>query len=176
MKLKKFNEFFDTEELKSRHEIDYLSGNIKKLIGKKVEWNFKDENISNLISKMADLHLPFLRAFVEADGMENSKMSFDTFDIMVRYDDESKFYNFLVMSGATMLVLGLRIKSMNNYDIYVYLDSENDVDSLKVFEENNVTYDDVVSIIKDLYIPELVDCGFDKLLDYDYERYYTSKN
>lgn len=175
MKLKKFNEFFDTEELKAKHEIDYLTGNIKNLIGKKVEWNFKDENISNLVCKMADLHLPFMRAFVEADGMEDSKMSFSNFDIMVRYDDESKFYNFLVKSENSILVLGIRIESMNRYDVYVYMDSENEED-LKVFEEKNVTYNEVVDIIKDLYMPELVDLGFTELLDYDIEKYYSSKN
>ena len=43
--IKKFFEFFDDEDLKARHEIEYLTGEIKNF-AKTVDVNFKDETIA----------------------------------------------------------------------------------------------------------------------------------
>jgi len=50
--IKKFNELFDTEELKASHEIDYISNNIdkKKLVDSK--YLMKNTKMQNLYSKI----------------------------------------------------------------------------------------------------------------------------
>lgn len=49
MKLKKFNEFFDSEELRDlpEHELMKLTGDTSYSFGNKIDYDFKTENIGN---------------------------------------------------------------------------------------------------------------------------------
>ena len=124
MKLKKFNEFFDSEELRDNpeNELMKLTGDMSYNFGKKIDYDFKTENIANFITKISDVHYPFMRAFSDATMEDGGEIKFNNFSVFTRYDEEEGYYNFTAKSDDYFLVLGLKINSMNDYDVYVYID------------------------------------------------------
>lgn len=178
MKLKKFNEFFDSEELRDNpeNELMKLTGDMSYSFGKKIDYDFKTENIGNFITKISDTHFAFMRAFSDATMEEGGEIKFNNFSVFTRYDEEEGYYNFTAKSDDYFLVLGLKINSMNDYDVYVYVDDIKDEESLETFEEEGVTYMDVVHIITDIYLPQAKKVGFEELLKYNIEDIITKSN
>ena len=178
MKLKKFNEFFDSEELRDEpeHELMKMTGDISYNFGKKIDYDFKTENIGNFITKISDTHFAFMRAFSDASNKEGGEIKFSNFVVFSSYDEEEGYYNFTAKSDDYFLVLGLKINSMNDYDVYVYVDDIRDEESLETFEEEGVTYMDIVHIITDIYLPQAKKLGFEELLKYNIEDIITKSN
>lgn len=165
MRIKKFFEMFDTEDIKSRHEIDWLSGNLSS-IGKKIDHNFKDETIGKFVTKISQHNYPFFMQFDKADI--EGQLDFGDFKIYTNYDESDKHWGFIAASDKYMVVFGIKINSVNNYDIYIYFDdaeSPDDEQKSPGSEFKGITYDEVVGLIKELYIPFLIDAGFEELLD-----------
>lgn len=166
MRIKRFFEMFDTEDIKSRHEIDWLSGNLAN-VGKKIEHDFKGETIGKFITKISQYHYPFFMTFNQAD--ESGKpMDFGDFKIYVNFDDG--YWSFIAASDKYMVVFGIKINGVNNYDVYIYFDDiESPDDDAKNpgAEENGLDYTQVIALLKEVYVPFLIDAGFEKLLDID---------
>jgi hypothetical protein len=176
MKIKKFNEFFDNEVLKGQHEIDWLRKDISHSFTNKIDYDFKTEDINNLINKItADAH-PFLMAFDEANQTESGEMKFKDFKIYLKYDREEKYWNFMAESDKYLIILGIKINSMSSYDAYVYVDDIKSKDIVKTFEEEGATYNDLVDIISDVYVKEAKEYGFGELFGHDKGRYISRNN
>lgn len=167
MRIKRFFEIFDTEDIKSRHEIDWLSGKLSN-IGKNVDHNFKDETIGRFITKISQYNYPFFMQFDKAD--REGQLDFGDFKIYTNYDEEDKHWAFVAASDKYMVVLGIKINSVNNYDIYIYFDdveSPDDEEKSPGSEYQGITYAELITLIKEMYIPFLIDAGFEDLLDVD---------
>lgn len=170
MRIKRFFELFDDEELKSRNEIEYLSGNFKDL-GKTIQVGKYEEEISKLMTKITSLHYPFLQAFIDeiqSDSDEN--MSFGTFEIGTVYNEEEKYWTLVARSSDIAVALGLRVNGLNNYDMFLYYDDLNEPDNDEKnygFEKDNIDYNELARVIKDYYIPFIKEAGFEALLNYN---------
>ena len=176
MKIKKFNEFFDNDTLKGQHEIDWLKKDISHSFTNKIDFDFKKEDINNFINKITGNSHPFLMAFDEANASESGEMKFKDFKVYIKYNKDEDIWNFMSESDKYLMILGVKINSMNSYDIYVYVDDNEKKDILRTYEEEKATYDDVVNIIDDVYIKLAKEFGFEELLGYDNDRYIVRNN
>jgi len=172
MKIKRFFELFDTEDIKSTHEIDYLSGNFSNL-GKTLDYNFKDEGIAKFIHKLSSYHYPFFTAF-EQTVKDEKDLVIDGVRIYVSHDDEEDgYWAFVATNDRITVGFGIKINQVNNYDVFIYFDDE---EHLEVEEKNpgveyeGLTYSELIPIIKEIYIPFLIDAGFEKLIEYNTDK------
>lgn len=178
MKLKKFNEFFDSEELRDlpEHELIKLTGDTSHSFGKKIDYDFKTENIGNFITKISDIHFPFMRAFSDATMSDTGDIKFNNFKVYTKYDEDEDYYNFMVESKTHLLILGIKINDMNDYDIYIYVDDINNKEELEAFEELGVTYMDIISIITEIYLPQIKELGLQELVTYNFGDFIAKSN
>jgi hypothetical protein len=166
--LKKFNEMFDTEDIKSRHEIDFLSGRLKN-IGKNVDQNFKDEEAIHFTTKLSMYNFPFFKAFITSG--EEEGLGFDGFSV---HTSDDIHYNavYLVTSDKYTVAMCLKINKVDNYNVFIYLD---DRDDLRNTEKNpgvnfdGLTYNQLCDKIKEFFIPFIKQAGFGDLLKYNEE-------
>jgi hypothetical protein len=172
-KIKKFFEFFDDEDLKARHEIEYLTGEIKNF-AKTVDVNFKDETIENFLSKII-YSFPFMSAFMQASQSKGGEYKFRTFRVLIKYTEEDKFYNFIATDDTIMVALGIKILGNNKYDTFVMIDDINEED-VRVFEEDNVSYQELCEIIAHVYIQEITNVDFYDLIKYNFEEIIVRSN
>lgn len=105
MKIRKFNEMFDTEELKSAHEIPMLQGSLFK--GMKIN-DPSNESLKDLIGKVA-YKFPFLNKFTlwESDKYK---------DVIFLYQKNNYWY----------ISISFSLEGHNKYGVgilYKYLDS-----------------------------------------------------
>ena len=175
MRIKRFIEYsslkekklFDDEELKSRNEIDYLSGKLSN-IGKRVDIG-ESENMAKLVTKISTVHYPFFQAFL--DEVESEKdLSFGDFFIRTVPDEKDGYWILTTRSNDSVVALGIRINKLNNYDMYIYMGDYNnpeDKDKNYGFEKNGIDYNELIRLIKEYYIPFLQEANFDELLDYN---------
>jgi hypothetical protein len=167
IKIKKFNELFDDEELKASHEIDYISGRFKKF---NLDDNFKDESMMKFIAKLSNVHYPMFMAFDDANKQPNGILNLGKAEIFCDYDEVDKEWILVAKSDLHSVVFGIVIHSVNNYDIFLYLDTEgtepDDEISNPGFEYYNIDYKRVLELIEGVYIPFLKEAGFNELIDY----------
>ena len=166
-KLKKFNELFDTDDLKSRSEIDYLSGNLSHL-GKKLDHNFKDEGMIDLLHKISNYHYPFFELFEEL-YLNGGSIKFDEFEAYISHGEETNDHCVLVAKSPEFIVaLGLKINSVNNYDAFIYFDDvefPDDEDKNPGSDFEGLSFTELMAEIKEVYINFIKDAGFDELLE-----------
>ena len=169
MRIKKFLEMFDTEDLKSRHEIAYLSGNLRN-VGSKIEYDFKNERIGEFIQKISTYHYPFFIAFDEANASEEGEVDFEDFKVYTNYNEEEGYWNFITAGERYLVTFGIKINKINDYDLYIYFDDSQNPNSID--EEGSgadfdgLTYDELIGEVKEIYIPFLEKGGFGKLVKY----------
>lgn len=171
MKIKRFFELFDTDDMKSQHEIDYLSGNFKNLGSQKVERDFKNEDIGRFIRKMVDWNFPFFKAFEDAVQEDSAQLDLDGFSVYISRGDDD-YWSFVAHSKEYTTVFGLKVNKVNNYDIYIYLDKADAMDDENQspgFEMNGLDYRGVIEKINGIFIPFIKQAGFEKLLNYNSE-------
>lgn len=168
--IKKFNELFDSEETKDlvfssdpKAEIDYLSKNLGKYT--KVDYDPNKNTIESMISKVL-YKFSFMSVFLDADKTENGYIEFGDFDVLIRFDEESKYHAFIIADSRYMLILSIRINK-NNYDLILSLYDSELPNEIQNFQENDITFDDVLNIIGDEYISTITDLGFEKILGYN---------
>ncbi len=174
MKIKRFFELFDTDDIKSQHEIDYISGSFRNLdhwTNKKVDRDFKSEDIGRFMRKITDWHFPFFKAFEDAVQEDSGELQLDGFKAYISRGDDD-FWSLVIHSEKYAVIFGIKVNEVNNYDIYIYLD---DADALKDekkspgFEFDGVDYNTVVEKIKVIYISFIKEAGFEKLFSYNSE-------
>lgn len=174
-RIKKFLEMFDNEDLKSKHEIDWLSGNLND-IGKKIDVNFKDENMKKFISRLSGRNYPFFAAFDQAVRNKNGELEFSGFKVSAHYDEADKFFSFVAEDDEDMVVMSVRINAVNDYDIALINSNKHDKDDIETEEYNNINYGEVLSVIRNTYLKYLDNCGFGELTHYNHERYGEVNN
>lgn len=178
-KLKRFNELFDSDELRDNpeHEITKLTGDYSHLLDPTVPMiTFKDDNIVNFLSKVSYVMFPFFKAFIDATNEDKGELEFSNFKVGMKYDEQEKYYNLLAFSEEHLLVIGLKIISHDKYDIFIYSDNLNDEEYFKDFEAKEVNINEFCNIVHDVYLPELKEVGFIELSDYNYEDYIKISN
>lgn len=163
MRIKKFNELFDTEELKSNHEIKYLQGRTNDILSDMSKViNSEDETIYYLMQKLIKFKFPFFSAFFDhiKEGIE-----FDTFEVGVTQMDGE--WIFTVKSDDTNVVsIGIVINQKNNYNIFI---AYGDLEDLNGYEYVSINTDDLIEVIEEVYTPLLVDYGYNEFLEYNSE-------
>jgi len=161
MRIKKFNELFDSEEIKSSHELDILQGKdiLKDVINLPI--NFTNEGISGLISKITKFNYPFIGVFLEKpDGMK-----FSNCETRLAQSQDEDFWVFITEAGDSVVTLGIRINKTNDYDVFIYSEdgTEGSEDGLHY---DHTSYSQLMEIIKDAYIPMLISYDFGDILTY----------
>lgn len=178
-KLKKFNELFDSEELRDNpeHELAKISSDYSYLVDPTIPMiTFKDDNIVNFLSKVAYAKFPFFKAFIDATDEDGGELKFEDFKVGMKYDEDEKYYNLLAFSEEHLLVIGVKILSHDKYDVFIYSDNLNDEEYFKDFEAKEVNINQFFDIIHDVYLPELQEVGFSELSHYNYEDYLRMSN
>jgi len=155
MKIKRFLELFDTEDLKSEHEIDYLTGRFQN-IANDVDVDFKNETIGRLIYKISSYHFPFFDAFIDH---LHEELEFETFEIKTTYDPESKYWIFTTQSDTT-ISLGIKVDSVNEHDIFLLIDEDGT-------QYKDLEFSELIEFIRNFYIPMLIENDFVELLNYN---------
>jgi hypothetical protein len=174
MKLKKFNELFDDENLKGQNEIDYLTGNIYKNIKNNID-RFDNDNIAKFVSRLSEITLPFFKAFVDAGKFENGNMKLQ--DNSVVYATQNNDWYFLVVEKKdNFLSFEVKINSLNDYDIRITSISVTNEDFSGTCECFNLTFDDIRYLIVDVYLPCLENLGFNSLLNYNINNFIIKNN
>jgi len=164
MKYLKLFELFDTEDLKDQNEIDFISGKFKD-VGKHIDVDFKKETIGKLIQKIGGYHFPFFEAF-----LSNPYPKFDGFEIYASYDEEEGYWALVVKSETHSVAFGVKPDNVDSYDIFIYHDDVSDPEDEKKspgIEYDGLTFDKLITTIKGVYIPFLIDSGFESLIDYN---------
>jgi hypothetical protein len=178
-RIKKFNELFDTGELRDNpeHELSKITGDPSYILDTSIPMmTFKDDTITNVISKISYLKFPFFRAFLDATDQEDGKLEFDGFSIGMKWDGENKSHNLLVFSETNLLTISLKIKNLNNYDVFIASDELENEENFKSLEVEGVDMNQLVDIIHDAYLPELEELDFSELTYYNYEDYLSINN
>jgi hypothetical protein len=164
MKYIKLFELFDTEDLKYQNEIDFLSGKFNN-IGKKIDIDFKGETIGKLIKKIGGYHFPFFEAFIA-----NPYPKFNGFEIYSDYNKEEGYWSLVTKSDNYDVVFGIRPNSVNSYDLFIYFNDNEAPDDEELspgVEYDGLTFDELIPIIKNIYIPFLIESGFESIIDYN---------
>lgn len=157
--LKKINELFDSEELKSSHEIEYLYG---ELLQNMKPIDIKNDSIPKLLTKISRFNVPFISAFIDYVEQGISLDSIDT-EIAFSEDEEFKGYFFLKSErGSDVVSFGIKI-GQNGYDAILFWDKNDQVDAL---EYKDLSYIQLIRIIKNEYTFKLKEFKFDELLNY----------
>jgi hypothetical protein len=178
MEIKSFNEFFDNEDLKGQHEIDYLTGNLLKGIGKNID-KMDNDNISKFISRMATINFPFFEVFLKASSGvygDNRLVLPDGVQVFITSDGE--YYNLIAESKDKVkyLIFSINIKGMNNYDVDITVidNSNNENEGYGNYE--NLTFDDVKELIIDVYLPSIDNLEFFELSKFNFDKLATIIN
>jgi hypothetical protein len=74
-----------------------------------------------------------------------------------------------------MVALGVKILGNNKYDTFVMIDDINEED-VRVFEEDNVSYQELCEIIAHVYIQEITNVDFYDLIKYNFEEIIVRSN
>ncbi len=164
MRIKKFNELFDTEDLKSKHEIDYLRGDFKKIIGTK-ELDLKNENIYHLISKMSRFNLPFMSAFM-TDDLENVV---EGMSLKITKSPEDDYYVFGAEDDYNLVAIGIAPNSpkYGRYKMFVFAEDKSELEDPTVYEYEDLSYQELIEYMKELYIPALYDFQLGQLVEFN---------
>lgn len=157
--LKTIKELFDSEEIKSENEIEYLKGEV--LSG--YQPLDMDETIEKLLYKIFRYNLPFIQAFV--DIIEKG-VRLKTIDLSISTPTgELDGYYFLRSSkGQKSVTFGIKPTDIGEYDTFLLWET-NDDDTQGV-EDNGLNYSDLISTMKIYYVKKLREFGFDELLNY----------
>jgi hypothetical protein len=178
MEIKSFNEFFDNEDLKGQHEIDYLTGDLLKGIGKNID-KMDNDNISKFISRMATINFPFFEAFLKAasgDCDDNRLVLPD--GVVVFVSKNGEYYQLIANSKdeTKYIIFSIRINSMNNYDVAVDVyDNNNPENDGNCFYES-LTFDKVKELIIDVYLPSIETLKFFELPKFNFDKLATIIN
>ena len=167
MKIRKFNELFDNEDLKASHEIDYLKGKFKKI---SIDSNFKSESMMKFIAKLSNIHYPMFSAFDDANKEEDGIIELGNAEILCDYDELEDIWTLVARSESHSVLFGIKVHKVNSYDLFLYFytngtESEDEI-SNPVFEYFNITYTRIIEIIRAVYIPLLKEAGFTELINY----------
>lgn len=178
--IKKFNELFDSEEMKDQvfsenpsAEIDYLRGDVAKYA--KVDYDFRTPDIDSLLAKLINFCHPFLKVFIDANETEEGRIEFHDFDVLIRYDQEEEYHAFILASERYMVVLSIKVNE-EDYNTYILVDDQQNPDSILSFEENNITFNQLSDIIKEEFIPAIKKYGFEDILNYNFIRNLEAYN
>jgi len=172
-KIKKFLEFFDTEDLRNQHEIQYLSGKVGDM-ARNIDHNFKDETLHNFLQKIS-YKFPFMSAFIESCTNGIGVKQFNGFRTYINKDDKEGFFNFVVTDDKVFVVLGVKFNSINNYDSHVLVDYV-DSDDQEIFEKNNISTDELNVVIAYYFIEKLNQFDFDELIEFEVDNLKTKLN
>lgn len=179
MIIKKFNELFDSEEVKDntfsedpKAEIDFLSKNFGKYA--KIDYNPDENTIGKLMDKIS-YKCSFMSVFLDADKTENGVIDFGDFDVLVRFNEDEKYHAFIIADSRYMLVLSIRTNN-NNYDLIISLYDSEFPDEIQSFNQSNITFERVISIIKNEYTSVIEDLDFDKVLGYNFNLNFQKYN
>lgn len=166
-KIKKFNELFDDEDLKASHEIDYISGKFKKF---KIDTDFKGESMMKFIAKLANIHYPMFTAFDDANKQEDGILDVGKAEVFCDYDEADDTWALVARSEVHSVVFGIKIHAVNNYDLFLYFDTQgtepDDEVSNPGFEYEGIDYKRILELIEGVYIPFLKEAGFTELINY----------
>ena len=160
--LKKFNELFDSGELKDYHEIELLSNKLdkKELVNSKNLNKFQSTELEILANKLSEYVSPFFRKFGKGDS-----------EYRVFGED---IYHFVINTGKFRVILSFQIKG-KSYGIGVtyekietalvkrYINSVKFVDDFNIhyIEEFGLDFVGVKEFINEYYLPLLRDMGYD---------------
>lgn len=166
MRIKKFFELFDTEELKSEHEVDYLTGKLTNLIKTSNYHKIKEETIAKFISKTSSFHFPFFDQFLKSKG---DYLKFDDLKIKLVLT-EDQYWTFVTESldGSEAVALGVKINKINDYDAFIITDQNSngkEYGDAEGMEYSNLSYDELIDVIKNVYIPALIEFNFGSLIE-----------
>ena len=159
MRIKKFNELFDTDDLKAQHENDYLRGQMTNIIRNMTSIDLKNDDISRLLHRIIREE-PFFAAFED-------EVTGYGFDSDLYYNEEYDFYLLNVSSDissedATAVSLGIKINSINNYNVFVYVDEDSED-----YGYDNLTFQQLIQFINTDYKKILIELGLGDLLEYN---------
>lgn len=158
--LKKFNELFDTEELKDQLEIDQLQGKLdpKNLI-----------KGGNLITFNGDGNEPLEKLFYKLTWkypLFNICNRDDSNDYAIIVDRESSGVHFVLRNKSHVIVFSIKNISPHKYDILVTFEKMNTEFVEPMTEYHNVGINDIYDIIESDLIPSLKEGGFNDVLDF----------
>lgn len=163
-RVKKFNEFFDTKELKDIH------GESPIVINK----NFLKENIHKFITKISKINFPFMAAFDEAHKKEG-KLDLNGLTVSIDFDKIMDRWNFIIEDEKYKLTLGIVINSISNYNVFIDLDDQQ-TENIRKVSRFNLNYEELINILNKFYITTIEKYGFENLLKYNRQEYISKYN
>jgi hypothetical protein len=169
--IKKFNELFDTEDLKNRHEIPFLTGELQKSLTK-IDNNFRDDNIENLTSKL-QYKFPFFSAYIEAANSNSGEKKFSNFKALMKNDDKNGYYYYVASNDYEFVTIGVKIISNNLYDVVA---AHEDGDYERHMDEKGLSFDELCEVVRQVFIESLMGAGFTDLISYNYQNVLSRIN
>lgn len=169
MRIKRFFELFDTEELKSEHEIDYLTGKLSNLAKTSDALKIKEETIGKFIAKTSSFHFTFFDQFLKSINSKDDYLKFNNCKIKLVLT-EDQYWAFVTESldGSEAVAIGIRINKMDDYDAFIITDQNSngkEYGDAEGIEYNGLTYSELISVIKNVYIPSLIEFNFEDLIE-----------
>ena len=158
--LKSIKELFDSEELKSKNEIEYLTGDI---LNNYKSIDIKNDSISRLLYKIFRYNVPFIEAFVDKVEKGNELETIDI-NIVIPSGDLSDYFVLRSSQDEKSVALGIKINGVGNYDVFLLWETKDD--DTEAIEYKGLDYTELIDVIKSEYTEKLQKLGFSELLNY----------
>jgi hypothetical protein len=180
-KIKKFNELFDDERLKSELEIDYLKGTLPNDIvsGKWQYWSKDSEHIEVVIEKLISNGLYQMLLFILKPelGVEINSWEVKESELGPQADKKNlsgEFHMFGLKKGEKDLMLGIKICSSDKFDVLIVFENGEDFNYSKV--RRRITFNMLVTHIKNHWLEFLSEFKMPELFEYGKEELKAFSN
>lgn len=176
--IKRFNELFDDETLKSEHEIDYLTGDLQKNILKGEYGSFFDKEGGKQINALLErlMHkgcYQLLVFFIEPKfEIQTKHWTLQEDEILKKSKSTDLFHLLGLKNKEFELILGIKLRPNDKYDVLLTAKGKRDNSEMK----RDISFDELYSYVKYTWTEYLYFFGERKLIEYGKQAFITQNN
>lgn len=175
--IKRFNELFDDETLKSEHEIDYLTGDLQKNIMKGKYGSFfdkGDKKIDALLERL--MHkgcYQLLVFFIEPKfDIQTKYWTLEEKEILKSSKSSDIFHLVGLKNTDFELVMGIKILNNGKYDVLLTSKGKRDNSEMK----RDISFDELYNYVKYTWTEYLYFFEERKLIEYGKQAFIMQNN
>ena len=155
--IKKFNELFDNDDLKSKLEIPYLQGNLDKKELVRSAIPFKGRELFNFFNNSLVKKFPFFDYCFD----ENTRRIYGCNED----PNEKNCHHYYFKNEKIFVIFSVVMWDDNDYDCNILVRDPEDSDIIVYEQEyNECSIDKIIDIVKSDLIPHLIESGFGDLM------------
>ena len=176
--IKRFNELFDDETLKSEHEIDYLTGDLQKNILKGEYGSFFDKEGGKQINALLErlMHkgcYQLLVFFIEPKfEIQTKHWTLQEDEILKKSKSTDLFHLLGLKNKEFELILGIKLRPNDKYDVLLTAKGKRDNSEMK----RDISFEELYKYVKYTWTEYLYFFEEPKLLQFGKEAFIRQNN